>query len=1371
MEIGNRNPSRTLLVVLVILLAGLTDRAPVDAQVKPDSQVKPEQPAKPDDGIKATSADGRVLNLDFETGTLEDWTAEGQAFSGQPIKGDAVAARRNDMRSGHSGEYWIGGYEKLFDPPVGTLTSVAFPVTQPFGSFLTNGGNHADTRVELVRKDTGEVFFRTSGENSEELKQVVVDLKNVAGKEIFIRLVDNHRGGWGHLNFDSFRFHATKPALIRPALTRFVPDDYPHAGLSAEAAAKAMKLPEGFRITVGAAEPDVTQPIAMAIDDRGRVWVAEAFEYPLKAKGRPGRDRILIFEDQDGDGKLESRKVFMEGLNLVSGLEIGFGGVYVGAAPELLFIPDADGDDQPDGAPQVLLDGWGLQDTHETLNAFIWGPDGWLYGCHGVFTHSQVGKPGAADADRVPLNAGIWRYHPTRHVFEVFAHGTSNPWGVDFNDHGQAFCTACVIPHLFHIIPGARYQRQAGQHFNPYTYRDITTIADHLHYLGANPHGGNNRSDEAGGGHAHAGAMIYLGGAWPPQYRNRIFMNNIHGQRLNTDLLKSRGSGYVGSHGPDFLLTGDRASQILNLRYGPDGHAWMIDWYDMQACHTGDAKAHDRSNGRIYKISTGDLKPVTVDLRKQNDRELAELVLHPNDWYVRHGRRLLQERAAAGSIDSAAHARLVEVAKNHPEDTRRLRAAWALHVINGLDDELTQTLLSDASEYVRGWAIQLAHDNLKNVDNGLLTRLNAMARDDNSQVVRLSLASALQRLPLEQRWSILESLIAHAEDVSDHNLPLMYWYAAEPLAEVDAERALALGLAAGPTIPMLRDFMLRRIGSTGGSKSLTALVRGLGKANEGELQLAFLQAIRAALRGQRRVDPPADWAAVATKLGRSEIAAVRLQARALGVTFGDPVAMDSFRELAMSTKATVAARQEAVEALIAANDKGLAPALQKLVNDPALRDIALRGLAQYDDPNTATVLLSAYPKLNPDEKRLALGTLCSRPAYAVALLGAIEHKKLPGTDLTADLVRQLQYLKDENLQHKLVSIWGTVRETAADKLKLIETYKQLAAMGGDVDPTLGRAVYAKTCQRCHILYGQGNKVGPDLTGSNRANLDYLLSNIVDPSAVMAKEYQQTVIVTENGRVITGIVRADDANSVTIQTAESLVVIPKNEIDERILSDKSMMPDDQLKPFSEFEVRSLLAYLGGKSQVALLATKDNAATLFNGTDLTGWHGEPELWSVENGEIVGRTTGLKQNEFLISEMTAGDFRFTVDVKLVRNEGNSGIQFRSQPAGHEVKGYQADAGVGWWGKLYEELGRGLLWDKSGETHVKKGEWNTYEIEATGSRVRTRINGELCVDLDDTKGARSGVFAFQLHSGGATEVRFRNLRLEVLPTDGPTK
>jgi putative heme-binding domain-containing protein len=315
------------------------------------------------------------------------------------------------------------------------------------------------------------------------------------------------------------------------------------------------------------------------------------------------------------------------------------------------------------------------------------------------------------------------------------------------------------------------------------------------------------------------------------------------------------------------------------------------------------------------------------------------------------------------------------------------------------------------------------------------------------------------------------------------------------------------------------------------------------------------------------------------------------------------------------------------------------------------------------------------------------------------------------------------------------------------------------------DAMLGRAVFAKACAQCHVLFGVGGKVGPELTGSNRRDLDYVLQNVLDPSALIGKDYLAHVLATTDGRVLTGIIRAEDKDAVTLVTANETLTLPRAEIEARKPSEASMMPDDLLKPLSDFDTRSLIAYLASPSQTPMLATPENAGSFFNGRDLTGWEGAPGLWSVEKGEIVGKTAGLKRNEFLRSTLAAGDFRLTLEIKLVKNEGNSGIQFRSAALlDGEVKGYQADAGSGWWGKLYEENGRGLLWPESGEAHVKSGEWNRYEIDAVGPKVTTKINGQPCVSLNDAAGARRGIFAFQLHSGGATEVRFRNLILEPL-------
>jgi putative membrane-bound dehydrogenase-like protein len=1313
----------------------------------------------PPEGVLPIGADGKPLNLDFETGTLKDWTAEGDAFAGQPIRGDTVLPRRSDNKSQHQGNYWIGGYELRGDKPQGTLTSVAFKITHPWGSFLVGGGSYPVTCVELVRKDTGKVFHRASGLEEENLRREVVDLKPHLGKEIFIRLVDKHTGHWGHVNFDDFRFHADKPSCPpRPAL-KAPPDTYKYAGLPPKKAAEAMTVPEGFEVKLFAGEPDVHQPIAFCLDDRGRVWVAEAYSYPIRRADTDAHDRIVIFEDTDGDGVFDKRTVFMDGLNLISGLEVGHGGVWIGAAPYFMFVPMKD--DKPAGPPQILLDGWGWQDTHETLNTFTWGPDGWLYGCHGVFTHSKVGKPGDPDSKRQRINAGIWRYHPTRHVFEVFAEGTSNPWGLDFNDHGQAFCEACVIPHCFHIIQGGRFNRQAGAHFNPFTFADIPTIADHRHYVGANPHAGNERSDSAGGGHAHCGTMIYLGGSWPTEYRDQMFMGNIHGRRLNVDVLNLKGSGYVASHSPDFLLANDAWARFINLRYGPDGNVYLMDWYDKQACHTGDPQIWDRTNGRIYKISYRGTKPAHVDLGKKTAEELALLQTHSNDWYVRHARRLLQERGA----DKKARQILADIAFRQAgglTDAQRLRGLWALHVTGSLTEDLLLKGLMDRAPYLRAWSIQLALEN-KAATPAILTRIEELAHTDSSPVVRLYLASAAQRLPLTDRWRILEGLLAHGEDAGDHNLPLMYWYAAEPLGDENPARALAL--ASRAKIPQLLSFMVRRIGMAGTPEALALLVDEFNKSGDAITQLTILQSLNEALKGHRDVPMPKPWPKAFVKLENSKNAELRSQATQLAVTFGDARAFDELRRLVISPIAELAQRQSALAALLGARDKQLPTVLYQLMADPNLRGPALRALAAYDDPRTPRAIVEVFPKLSGTEKRDALATLAARVGYAGELLEAVAAKKIATGDLSADVIRQLRNLGNKDLARRVAEVWGVVRDTPADRAKLIVQARKSLAVPASTDVSLGRAVFAKTCAQCHVLFGAGGKVGPDITGANRQSLDYLLENIFDPSAVIPKEYAATLIELHDGRVLTGIIKSETPATLTLVTATETLTLPQTDVASKKTSDKSMMPDDLAGQFKDQELRHLIAYLQSPAQVPLLATADNAKDLFNGKDLTGWDGDPNLWRVENGEIVGQTQGLKHNEFLRSQMIAEDFRLTLQVKLVPDKENSGIQFRSAALpGGEVKGPQADIGAGWWGKLYEENGRGLLWKMPGDPFVKKDQWNTYAIEATGTRVRTFINGNLCVDLDDPQMSRRGLFAFQLHSGGAMEVRFKDIRLEVL-------
>jgi putative membrane-bound dehydrogenase-like protein len=1137
---------------------------------------------------------GRKLNLDFEEGTLRDWKPEGLAFDKQPVRGDAVAKRNGPGgRSAHQGEFWIGGYEAVGDNETGTLASVPFKVTQSWAAFLVAGGGWPATRVELLETGANKPFFKVVGEESESLRHVVVDLAALKNKEIFIRIVDEQKGHWGHINFDDFKFYATRPKFeneIDPRKQADVPqaDSVLFDGLSAEDAVAKMSLPSGFKATLFASEPDVKQPIGFCLDDRGRLWVAEGHTYPLRAKEGEGKDRIVVFEDTNGDGKYDKRTVVREGLNLVSGIEYGFGGVWIGAAPYLMFIPITEGDEpKAAGEPRILLDGWGYQDTHETLNTFTWGPDGWLYGCQGVFTHSNVGRPGAPDDQRVKINAGIWRYHPTKHVFEVFAHGTSNPWGIDFDENGQCIIEACVIPHFFHMIQGGRFHRQAGSHFNPYTYDDIKPCGDHVHWAGnKGPHAGNNRSDSAGGGHAHCGLMIYQGDNWPEQFRGKVFIGNLHGQRINMDILERKGSGVVGSHGDDPINFNDKWSQVLNFIAGPDGAVYFIDWYDRNQCHHNDPNGHDRSNGRIFKIGHGELKKMQVDLRKLSSSELATLLTHKNIWHARHAQRILQERAAttkAGLQDIKEQ--LVRILENKSESSHQLRALWTLHATRNLDEVLVLSALKSEGEYVRAWTIQfIAEQN--QVGPKAKAQLLQMAQTDKSAVVRLYLASAMQRLPVSDRWEIVEALASHGEDASDHNIPLMVWYAAEPLAAQNAQRALQI--AENSKLPNLLNFTIRRTAAIGTPEALAEVVKSLDRVDDDARRLQIVNGFSLAFQGQRSAPMPKGWDAVEKKLSNSTHPEIRAQVQSLALTFGSTSALQSLRETVLDTKADANARRMALESLLNAKTQNLSGLLQSVLADAHLRGLAIRGLAAYDDPQTPAKIIQAYNSFDDANRRDALNTLVSRASFAKPLVDAVASNQVPKKDLTADLIRQLRGFKNDELNAQLEKVWGAVRGASADKKPLIEKYKQIYRAGGSQpgDASRGRVVFDRACGQCHTLFDVGGKVGPDLTGSHRGDLDYILENMVDPNAVIPNDYRTSTLDTKDDRVITGIVKAQDDKSVTIVTPTETLVILRDEIASLMLSELSMMPEGLLEPLAEQEIRDLIYYLRQPGQVPL-----------------------------------------------------------------------------------------------------------------------------------------------------------------------------------------
>jgi putative membrane-bound dehydrogenase-like protein len=942
-----------------------------------------------------------------------------------------------------------------------------------------------------------------------------------------------------------------------------------------------MTVPDGFKVTLFAGEPDVVQPIAFTFDDRGRLWVAECLSYPnWLPPGRRGPDRIRIFEDRDGDGHFDTSKIFYEGLANVTGLEVGFGGVWVCATPYLLFIPDRDRDDKPDGPPQVVLDGWDLAGQHNVLNGLTWGLDGWLYGGCGNLSHNHVGRPGTPAKERQELSAGVWRYHPTRRQFEIVAHGTTNPWGFDFDDHGQMFFSNCCNKHLWHVVQGAHYQRLFGQDPNPYAFGLMESPADHIHWAGGHyttSIGGKGEHSDKGGGHAHAGCMVYLGDNWPDTYRNHIFLCNIHGNRINQDILQRRGSGYVARHGRDFLMANDPWFRGVALRYGPDGGVFVADWTDTGECHN--FHQIDRSNGRIYKITYGAAKTWQGDIAALGDRELVACQLHKNDWHVQHARRVLQERAAAGKIDPATQGQLWKILDENPDFTRKLRALWALQAAGGLGERQLLGLSNHAHEAVRAWAVHLVLDR-REASAAVRQRLTEMAAREPSPFVRLYLASGLQRLDEAVRWPIAEGLVQHGGDATDTNLALMIWYGIEPVVPQDPARALAL--LAKAKVPLVREYVVRRLGDPG------RLIPMLAQETDVAVQRDLLRGLLAAFEGWGQVPAPAGWSRAYARLSRSPDPEVRGRALTLAVFFGDRQAQSSLYRTLRDPNAPTAARQDALLTLLSIKSPELLPVLQNLVTDRTLRGPALRGLAAYADDATPGLILRHYASFTEAEKRDAVQTLASRPAYALALLAAVEQGRVGRRDISAFTARQLLALKDRQIEALLGKVWGTVRPASQEKAQLLAKYKGLltAEFLAKADRSRGRQVYKQTCASCHRLFDDGSDVGPELTGSQRANLDYVLENVLDPSAVVAKEYQVTILETKDGRVLTGIIRQENEKVLTLQTQNEKVTLPLREIQNRTKSAASMMPEGMLDKLTNEEVRDLIAYLASPEQVPL-----------------------------------------------------------------------------------------------------------------------------------------------------------------------------------------
>ncbi|MFG0261985.1 MAG: cytochrome C, partial [Novipirellula sp. JB048] len=726
----------------------------------------------------------------------------------------------------------------------------------------------------------------------------------------------------------------------------------------------------------------------------------------------------------------------------------------------------------------------------------------------------------------------------------------------------------------------------------------------------------DGKANDYGGGHAHCGTLIYQGDRWPQRYVGQLLTLNLHGRRVNQERIEREGSGYVLRHDEDLFLAKDPWFRGMDLSTGPDGNVFAIDWSDTGECH--ESTGVHRESGRIYKFSYDDptapaAHPAAhpaVDVGSWSQVELAEAHRPGNRWQRRQARMVLSARAQRGDDISAATRRLKAIfAAEETSEATAVQTLLTLHVCGELDSEAMIRQLDHRDEYVRVWAIRLltetwplddvmgaqwkAHLRAPLTASGqrLLARFVDMAAHDRSAAVRLTLTSTLQRLPLQNRARLAQALARRGEDADDHNIPLMIWYGLMPLGEErpgDLVR-VARSCEQAKTLQWIARCLAEEIEHH--PAALNALLDQVLSRDELEFQRAVLNGVRDGLRGWAKAPRPQVWDQIVSLESRELQAAIR----ELSVVFGDGRALDEIRRIALgdppanlSETFSYDTRLAALATLIQSQDAELYSVCETLLSDPRMNVLAAQGLSTRDDPQVATTLVAHYHRFRGTDKPKIVSLLSSRQSFAHVLLDAIRRGKIPRHALSAFQVRQIQSFDDPQLDQTMIEVWGKVRESPEDKRRWIDKLKHdlTPEVLAQADRSRGRMLFRRHCQNCHRLYGEGGTIGPDLSGNNRNNMDYLLSNIIDPSAVVDKNYRMTILVLDDGRVIHGLVTDSNEQTITIHTATEQLTFAQRDVALRKMTEKSPMPEGLLAPLADDEIRDLIAYLSHHAQVSL-----------------------------------------------------------------------------------------------------------------------------------------------------------------------------------------
>ncbi len=956
------------------------------------------------------------------------------------------------------------------------------------------------------------------------------------------------------------------------------------------------KIAPGLKMEVVAHEPVVSQPLNMHFDERGRMWVVQYLQYPFPAglkvvkydqylravfdKVPPpppnhfkGKDKVSIHEDKDGDGTFETHKVFLPDLNIARSVVTGRGGVWVLNPPYLLFYPDKDRDDIPDGDPRVVLSGFGLEDTHSGANSLAWGPDGWLYGAHGSTC--------TADIKGVKfLGQAIWRYHPATDDFEVFAEGGGNTFSMEFDAKGRAFSGTNHGNTRGMFYPqGSAGIKGWGKHgplMNPYSFG----FFEHMAHKGYEP-----RFTQT--------MVIYEGGAIPQLEGFLIspmsLMNRVMAARMSRDT-----STYRTDDIDPLVTTDDRWFRPVDTKVGPDGAIYMADWYDSRLTHVDPRDTWDKERGRVYRLAAEGAKPAKpFDLAKLSNDELIETLRHPNKFFRQTANRIFHDRH-----DAKLAPKLRQLVRENTGQFS-LECFWALNASGGFTDEVALETLEHQDEFIRCWTVRLLGDRYpvaryststakpKPLPAAIEKKLVALARQEAEAQVRVQLASSAKRLPGGNALPILREAMYRAEDASDKHLPLLEWWALESKATSDRSQIMELLKdSALWRTPIFSKFIASRLGQRYTAErtveNFATAAQLLAMAPAPEFVDELVKGMEAGLQGDRVATVPAAL--------RKQVAAAwdsRPHTPALvsfALRLNHAAAAPAAVELLADPKTPAAARKSLLELLSERRIDAAVPIitaqLKSAKADDARLDL-LNALSRFNTPENGQTILDLFPKFSAKVRAAAITALSSRADWARSLLDLVDRGDVKKEQVSVSNLLAMQKLGDPPTDKLIKKHWGNLRASTEEKEELIKNLRLAVTRPGG-DAAKGRDLFKVSCAVCHMLKGEGGKIGPDLTGYERDNLDFMLPAIVDPNLGIREEFTLFNLTTKDGQVLAGFIGEDTPQFVTMLDAlGNKTKIARQDIQALVASPMSLMPEGLLNAFTPEQTRDLFAWLMAK----------------------------------------------------------------------------------------------------------------------------------------------------------------------------------------------